>query len=76
MTYISCSFVENIPGESITMKVSSKLNGTLGFLHTKRNRFLPQPFCMLLCKAVIQPHVQLGILNTPKQMYTLLPESE
>ena len=46
---------ENLFGETMALKVISKINCRLRFLYRK-NRFLLQPLHRLLCNGLIQPH--------------------
>ena len=54
-TYLGCALDENLSGETMALKVVSSINCRLRFLYRK-NRFLWQPLCRLLCNALIQPH--------------------
>ena len=53
--YLGCALDENLSGETMTLKVISKINCRPRFLYRK-NRFLLQPLRRLLCNALIQPH--------------------
>ena len=55
VTYLGCALDENISGETMALRFVSKINCKLRFLYRK-NRFLSQPLCRLLCNALIQPH--------------------
>ena len=55
VTYLGCALDENLSGETMALKVISKINCRLRFLYRK-NRFLSQPLRKLLCNALIQPH--------------------
>ena len=55
VTYLGCVIDENLSGETMALKVISKISCRLSFLYRK-NRFLSQPLCRLLCNALIQPH--------------------
>ena len=55
VTYLGCALDENLSGETIALEVISKINCRLRFLYRKI-RFLSQPLCRLLHKALIQPH--------------------
>ena len=53
--YLGCALDENLSGETMTLKVISKINCRPRFLYRK-NRFSSQPLRRLLCNALIQPH--------------------
>ena len=53
VTYLGCAL--NLSGETMALKVISKINCRLRFLYRKKF-FLSQPLCRLLCNAQIQPH--------------------
>ena len=53
--YLGCALDENLSGETMTLKVISKINCRSRFLYRK-NRFSSQPLRRLLCNALIQPH--------------------
>ena len=55
VTYLGCALDENLSGETMALKVISKINCRLRFLYRK-NRFLSQRLRRLLCNALIQPH--------------------
>ena len=55
VTYLRSALDENLSGETIALKVISKINCRLRFLNRK-NRLLSQPLCRLLRNALIQPH--------------------
>ena len=55
VTYLGCALDENMSGETMALRFVSKINCKLRFLYRK-NRFLSQPLCRLLCNALIQPH--------------------
>ena len=56
VTYLGCVIDENLSGETMVLKVISKISCRLSFLYRK-NRFLSQPLLhRLLCIALIQPH--------------------
>ena len=55
VTYLGSALDENLSGETIALKVISKINCRLRFLNRK-NRLLSQPPCRLLRNALIQPH--------------------
>ena len=52
VTYLGCSLDETLSGELMVLKVISKINSRLIFLHGK-NRFLSLPFCRLLGNSLI-----------------------
>ena len=54
VTYLGCALDENLSGEITALKVISKINCRIRFLYRK-NRFLSQRLCRLLCNALIQP---------------------
>ena len=53
VTNLGCALDENLSGETMALKVISKINCRLRFLYRK-NRFLSQPLRRLLCNALIQ----------------------
>ena len=55
VTYLGCALDENLSGETMALKVIRKINCRLRFVYRK-NRFLSQPLCRLLCNSLIQPH--------------------
>ena len=55
LTDLSCLLDETLSGESMALKVISKINSRLRFLYRK-NRFLSPPLRRLLCNSLIQPH--------------------
>ena len=55
VTYLGCVIDENLSGETMALKVISKISCRLRFLYRK-NRFLSQPLRRLLCNALIEPH--------------------
>ena len=48
VTYLGCALDENLSGETMALKVISKIN-------SRKNRFLWQPLRRLLCNVLIQP---------------------
>ena len=52
VTYLGCSLDETLSGELMVLKVISKINSRLIFLHGK-NTFLSLPFCRLLGNSLI-----------------------
>ena len=54
VTYLDCILDETMSGES-ALKVINKINLRLKFLNRK-NKFLTQVLCRLLCNALIKPH--------------------
>jgi len=55
VTYLGCILDETLSGESMALKVISKVNSRLRFLYRK-NKFLTPSLRRLLCNALIQPH--------------------
>ena len=55
VTYLGCILDETLSGESMALKVISKVNNRLRFLYRK-NKFLTPSLRRLLCNALIQPH--------------------
>ena len=55
VTYLGCILDETMSGESMALKVISKINSRLKFPHRK-NKFLTPALRRLLCNALIQPH--------------------
>ena len=55
VTYFGWVLDENLSGETMALKVISKINCILRFL-CRKYRFLLQPLRRLLCNALIQPH--------------------
>ena len=63
--YLGCVIDKNLSGETMALKVISKISCRLRFF-VQKNRFLLQPLRRLLCNALIKPHfdhmhAQLGI---------------
>ena len=90
VTYLGCVLDENLSGEPMALQVIKKINTRLRFLYRK-NRFLFQTLCKLLCNAIMQPHFDYACsawypnlnkslkkkaTNTPEQMYSVLFEFE
>ena len=59
VSYLGCVLDENLSGETMALHIIKKINTRLWFLYRK-NRFLSQPLCRLLCNAIIQPHFDYG----------------
>ena len=58
--YLRCVLDESVSGESMALKVVTKINGKLKFLSCKK-KFLTSKQRRIFCNALIQPHcVQLG----------------
>jgi len=55
VTYLGCILDETLSGESMALKILSKINSRLRFLYRK-NKFLTPQLRRLLCNALIQPH--------------------
>ena len=55
VTYLGCLLDETLSGEPMALKVISKINSRLRFLH-RENRFLSPSFRRLLCNSLIQSH--------------------
>ena len=59
--YLGCILDETLSGESMFLKVISKINAKLKFLYRK-NKFLTPLLKRLLCNALIQPHFDYACL--------------
>ena len=59
--YLGCILDETLSGESMALKVISKINAKLKFLYRKKT-FLTTPLKRLLCNALIQPHFDYACL--------------
>ena len=55
VTYLGCLLDKTLSGESMALKVISKINSRFRFLYRK-NRFLCPPLHRLLCNTLIQLH--------------------
>ena len=55
VTYLGCILDENLSGESMALKVLTKISSRLSFLYRKQS-FLNSKLRRMLCNALIQPH--------------------